>query len=275
MQLREPTTEAGERGLAAVLADPARALVAVDFDGTLAPIVGRPEDARPAAGAIDALRVLADRIGAIAVVTGRPAADVVRLGGLEVVPRVHVLGHYGLEEWSGGALTSPDPAPGVEQARRRLPELLATAPDGVHVEDKGHSLVVHTRPTSDPGGALAELTPRLEQLAASVGLETVPGRYVVELRPPGVDKGLALRRVVAERAARAIVYLGDDLGDLTAFDAVEALRREGVPGVTVASVDPDAADNPRELADRADLVLAGPDGVVAWLVALAGAVGEL
>lgn len=273
--LREPTTEAGERGLAAVLADPARAVVAVDFDGTLAPIVARPEDARPAPGALDVLAALADRLGAVAVVTGRAALDVVQLGSLQSVARLHVLGHYGLEEWRDGELTSPDPDPGVEQVRRRLPGLLTSAPDGVHIEDKHHSLVVHTRPAADPAAAIAELAPALRRLAEETGLETVPGRYVVELRPRGVDKGHAVRRLVMERDARAVVYLGDDLGDLAAFDAVEALRRDAVPGLKIASVDAALDDSPRELADRADLVLAGPDDVVGWLTALAGAVGEL
>src|SRR3954468_9288456 len=90
--LTEPTTAAGERGLAAVLADPARAVVAVDFDGTLAPIVERPDDVRPAPGAVDALAALAVAVGRCAVVTGRGAEDVVRLAGLEVVDRLHVLG---------------------------------------------------------------------------------------------------------------------------------------------------------------------------------------
>src|SRR4051794_18456281 len=271
--LTEPTTAAGERGLAAVLADPARAVVAVDFDGTLAPIVERPDDVRPAPGAVDALAALAVAVGRCAVVTGRGAEDVVRLGGLEVVDRLHVLGHYGLEEGTGGELRSPEPAPGVDEVRRRLPGLLADAPDGVHVEDKRHSLVVHTRPAADPAGALAELTPRLQSLAAEAGLETVPGRFVVELRPPGVDKGGALRRLVTSYDARSVVYVGDDLGDLAAFDMVEMLRAETVPGLTVASVDPDLGDSPPELADRADLVLAGPSAVVAWLTALAAAIG--
>jgi trehalose 6-phosphate phosphatase len=271
--LTEPTTAAGERGLAAVLADPARAVVAVDFDGTLSPIVERPEDARPAPGAVEALAALAVAVGRCAVVTGRGAKDVVRLGGLETVGRLHVLGHYGLEEWVGGKLRSPAPEPGVDEARRRLPALLADVPSGVHVEDKHHSLVVHTRPAADPGATLAELTPRLQALAVETGLETVPGRFVVELRPPGVDKGGALRALVTSYDARSVVYIGDDLGDLAAFDAVEALRARAVPGLTVASVDPDLDDSPPELADRADLVLAGPAAVVEWLTALAAAIG--
>jgi trehalose 6-phosphate phosphatase len=257
-----------------VLADPARSVVAVDFDGTLAPIVERPEDARPAAGAVEALVALAGSVGRLAVVTGRGAEDVVRLGGLDRVDGLRVLGHYGLEQWCAGELTSPQPAPGVAEVRRRLPEILADAPEGVHVEDKAHSLVVHTRPAADPAAALALLAPTLQSLADETGLETVPGRFVVELRPPGVDKGGALRRIVSTYDARAVVYVGDDLGDLAAFDAVASLRSEGaVPGVTVASVDPSLDDSPRELAERADLVLAGPSGVVEWLTSLAAAIG--
>ena len=273
MPLTEPTTAEGELGLAALIAEPLRAVVAVDFDGTLAPIVERPEDARAAAGAIEALSSLAAVVGRVAVVTGRGAEDVVRLGRLDRVPRLHVFGHYGLEEWTDGELTTPEPSPAVEEVRRRLPDLLADAPAGVHVEDKKHSVVVHTRPAADPAAALADLAPRLQALAAEVGLETVPGRYVVELRPPGVDKGGALRRIVSTYDARSVVYVGDDLGDLAAFDAIESLRIDGVPGVTVASVDPALDDSPRELAERADLVLAGPFAVVDWLTSLAAAIG--
>ena len=273
MPLTEPTTAEGELGLAALIAEPLRAVVAVDFDGTLAPIVERPEDARAAAGAIEALSSLAAVVGRVAVVTGRGAEDVVRLGRLDRVPRLHVFGHYGLEEWTDGELTTPEPSPAVEEVRRRLPDLLADAPAGVHVEDKKHSVVVHTRPAADPAAALADLAPRLQALAAEVGLETVPGRYVVELRPPGVDKGGALRRIVSTYDARSVVYVGDDLGDLAAFDAIESLRHDAVPGVTVASVDPALDDSPRELAERADLVLAGPFAVVDWLTSLAAAIG--
>jgi trehalose 6-phosphate phosphatase len=263
--LPEPASAAGRAGLAAVLADPRHAVVAVDFDGTLAPIVGRPEDARPATGALDALAAVAAAVGTCAVVTGRGAGDVVALAGLDSVPHLHVLGHYGLEEWVDGRLTAPDPDPGVEVARSRLPDVLAAAPPGVHVEDKGQSLVVHTRPAADPAAALAALAGPLGELAGATGLETVPGRFVIELRPAGVDKGLAVRRLALGR--RAVLYIGDDLGDLPAYDAVEALRADGVSGLTVASVGGD--DAPAELAARADLLLDGPDAVVAFLRGLA------
>jgi trehalose 6-phosphate phosphatase len=266
--LPEPRTPAGRIGLAAVLAAPARAVVAVDYDGTLAPIVSRPEDARPEPGAVAALAALSAVVGAVAVVSGRGASDVVALGGLEAVPGLVVLGHYGLESWTDGRLDSPPAAPGVEEARSQVAKVVASAPEGVHLEDKGHSLVVHTRPAAEPADALAAVEPWLRAIADACGLEVVPGRMVVELRPPGVDKGLAVRRLAEGRGA--IVYVGDDLGDLPAYDAVEALRADGVPGLTVASRSGD--DAPPQLAERADLVLAGPAGVVAFLRALAEAI---
>jgi trehalose 6-phosphate phosphatase len=252
--------------VAALLADPASALVALDFDGTLAPIVARPEDARPADGTLPVLRRLAAALGQVAVISGRPAPEVVQLGGLDQVPGLRVLGHYGLQAWQDGSLLSPEPEPGVEQARHRLPELLADAPEGVYVEDKHHSVAVHTRPARDPQQALDDLTPALWELAAATGLEAVPGKYVLELRPPGVDKGTALRELIRDVAATTVFYVGDDVGDLPAFRLVAALRAAGeIQGLAVAAIVPDALDVPPELRDAADLVLPGPDGVVAWL----------
>ena len=266
----QPRTAAGAAGLAEVIAEPARAVIAVDFDGTLAPIVERPEDARPAKGAGEALAALCEAVGMCAVVTGRGAADVVALGGLDGLRRLLVLGHYGLERWSDGQLSAPPPHEGVERARALLQALVDQSPAGVHLEDKHRSLVVHTRPAADPAGTLEALTPRVEEIADGLGLETVPGRFVLEVRPGGIDKGTALRGLVDERDARSVVYVGDDLGDLPAFATVEQLRREGRAGLTVASAGEDA---PAELAARADLLVDGPEAVVAFLAALAGAIG--
>jgi trehalose 6-phosphate phosphatase len=155
-----------------------------------------------------------------------------------------------------------------------LTDLLVEADPGVHIEDKTHSLAVHTRGAADPASSLTALRPALLDIAEASGLETVPGRYVIELRPPGSDKGGALRRLVAERGSRTVIYVGDDLGDLAAFAAVEQLRRDGtVIGLTVASVDPADSDVPPEVAERADLVLGGPTAVVAWLAGIASMLG--
>lgn len=269
--LPEPVTRAGRVALAALLADPAAAVVALDFDGTLAPIVAVPEEARPAPGAVAAVAALAARVGTCALISGRAAETVVQLGGFGGVARLTVLGHYGLQRWHGGRLSSPAPEPGVAAARAALPGVLAGAADGVHVEDKAHSLVVHTRRTADPARVLTDLRPALAALAAAHGLELVPGRFVLELRPPGVDKGAALVGLVGDRLPSVVLFVGDDLGDLPAFDAVERLRARGVPGLLVAS----GSAEVDELATRADLVLDGPPAVVDFLTRLAAAIGDV
>ncbi|KWX02976.1 Trehalose-6-phosphate phosphatase [Carbonactinospora thermoautotrophica] len=265
MPVPQPTTPEGAAGLAALLADPARAVIALDFDGTLAPIVEDPTQARAHPGAVPALTRLAPRVDSIVVITGRPAATAVEYGGFAGVPGLVVLGHYGRERWEAatGQVVSPDAGPGVAAVRAALPGVLraAGAPEGTWIEDKGSSLAVHTRRAADPEGALALLAEPLATLAAQHGLVVEPGRMVLELRPPGVDKGAALTAYVRERKAGCVLFAGDDLGDLAAYAAVDALRAEGVPGLKVCS----GSAEVRALAERADLVVDGPDGVVALL----------
>jgi trehalose 6-phosphate phosphatase len=267
-----PRTAEGRAGLAAIRRDPATALIAMDFDGTLSPIVANADDARAHPAAVPALRELSGLVGTLAVITGRPAGAAVELGGFSEIPGLIVLGHYGWERWQGGELSSPPPPPGVATARARLPGVLAAAgaPEGTWIEDKGSALAVHTRRTADPAGALAALAGPLAELASATGLVPEPGRLVIELRPPGTDKGAALTALAAERRSGAIMFAGDDLGDLAAFAAVRALRAAGHPGLTVCS----ASGEVTELAAEADLVVAGPGEVAALLGALGRALAS-
>ena len=249
-------------GLEALREDPAGAVVALDYDGTLAPVVERPSDAIAAPGAVAALSALAGRVRTLALVTGRPADVVVELGGLADVPGLLVLGQYGAQRWSAGEVTSPEPLPGVAVLRTRLPELLEA--EGAALEDKGLALVVHTRACPDPAGALERLTGPVTALAEREGLEVHPGRLILELRPPGFDKRGALLSLCEPRPS-AVLFAGDDLGDLPAFDAVDELRDEGVPGVLICS---GSDEGPEQLRRRADVVVDGPEGVVALLRSL-------
>ena len=268
--LPRAATAEGQAGLDALAAAPAHALIASDFDGTLSPIVSDPAAAYAHPGAIAALRRLAGAVGTLAVITGRPVAQAVELGDLASVPGLIVLGHYGWERWEGGRVLAPAAPPGVAAVRRDLPGVLkaAGAPEGTRTEDKGHALAVHTRGTADPDAALARLRGPLLALAERSGLTVEPGRQVIELRPPGMDKGVALRELAAERAARSVMFCGDDLGDLAAFAAVRALRADGIPGVNVVSAAPESEVPPEE----ADLLVNGPDGIAALLTTLADVV---
>ncbi|WFB08840.1 trehalose-phosphatase [Streptomyces sp. LX-29] len=267
-----PATPAGRDGLAAIVERPDRAVMALDFDGTLAEIVPDPEQARAHPDALPALARLAPRLGSVAVLTGRPAGVAVRYGGFAGVPGLEgltVLGHYGAERWdaASGELRAPPPHPGVAAVQAELPEVLAPGglADGARVEDKGRAVAVHTRRAADPQAAFDRLREPLQRLAERHGLIVEPGRYVLELRPPGMDKGVALTEYVRETGAGAVLYAGDDLGDLAAFAAVEDLRADGLPGLLVCS----GSDEVTELAARADLVVDGPRGVVTLLTALA------
>ncbi|GAA3222622.1 trehalose-phosphatase [Actinocorallia longicatena] len=250
--------------LAPIIDHSGEAVIALDFDGTLAPIVADPAAARAHPQAAPVLRRLAPHVRSLVIITGRPALSAVEYGGFETIPNLTVLGQYGLERWSDGTYTTPEEHPGVAEARRKLPLILERQPAGVLVEDKGHALAVHTRQAAEPQVTLDRLRSIVDALAERTGLHVEPGRFVLELRPPGVDKGAALTAYARETKAGALLVAGDDLGDLAAFAAADAL---GLPALKVCS----GSDEVTALADRADIVVDGPEGVVALLAELAGA----
>ncbi|HEY3942857.1 MAG TPA: trehalose-phosphatase [Acidimicrobiales bacterium] len=234
----------------------------VDFDGTLAPIVADPGDARPLAGVGAVLGRLARRLAVVAVVSGRPVAFVAeRLGP---VPGVGIYGLYGLEHLDADGAVRLDPAaagwrPVVE---RTSAEARAGAPSGVGVEDKGVALTVHWRTRPDAAGWAVRFC---EQAAARTGLVLQPGRMALELRPPvDADKGSVVDRLMVGMAAGT--YLGDDVGDLAAF---AALDRWGEGGAAVAKVAVVDAQSPGEVAAAADEVVEGPQGALALLERIA------
>jgi trehalose 6-phosphate phosphatase len=243
------------------------ALVALDFDGTLAPIVADPAASRPAAGAIEALTALAGAGAQIAIITGRDARTAVGLGGFDAVPGLVVEGNYGAETWQNGELSAPGEPPEIGELRDKLPGVVtAHTPDpAVWIEDKGLSLVVHARRAADPEAAIQALRGPVEELAGQLGLDAHDGRGVLEIRIPGYDKGAALLRLVERFDPPAVLFGGDDLGDLPAFAAIRDLRGQGR---TAWSVGASSGEVP-ELAEAADLHVDGPAGVVSLLAALA------
>jgi trehalose 6-phosphate phosphatase len=265
-------TSSGKKGFAAVITDPSRTVLAFDYDGVLSPIIADPERAVAHPPAIAVLRRLAGTVGTVAVITGRPAEVVAQLGRLRDYPEfadIVVFGHYGRERWDPRTdeVAAPPPSPGVASVRAEVPAILAGLglAEVVWVEDKGSAVAVHTRRAPDPTAAFDTLLAPLSALATEQGLVVEPGRLVLELRPAGSDKGSALRSVVEERGATSVVYAGDDLGDLSAFAAVDAMREEGIPGLKVCSGSAEAV----EVARRADLVVDGPAGIAGFLEALA------
>jgi trehalose 6-phosphate phosphatase len=252
--------------------DAAGAVICLDFDGVLAPIVDDPAQAHIHPEAPDLLVALAEQVLGVAVVTGRPARQAVALGGLEEVGQrvaagdrdLAVLGQYGNERWTARTrrVISPRPPRGLASLVAELPELLRREGlDEAYLEQKSLAVAVHTRRLADPAGALERLTPALERAARRHDLVLEPGRMVVEVRAPGMNKGNAVRTLKRELHADAMMFVGDDLGDVEAFEAIDALRREGMVGLLVCS----GSTEQRALVELADIVVDGPDGVMELL----------
>jgi trehalose 6-phosphate phosphatase len=199
--------------LAAALADVGRRrplLVASDYDGVLAPLVGDPSAAVPLPGVAGALARLAAADGVtVALVSGRGVADLRAVSGLE--------GPY---RWIGSHGAEYDgPLSGELAARRdalagRLAPLAAAVP-GVRLEVKPASVAVHVRQLTDRVAAARLL--EQARAAADPSLTLKPGKEVLELAVTDADKGTALMRLRDDLAAVATVYLGDDRTDEDAF----------------------------------------------------------
>lgn len=238
----------------------AGALIALDYDGTLSPIVPDPMRAWPVPGVVDSLARLAGRGARIAVVTGRDARTVLELGGLSRIPGLLVSGLHGAETWQDGRLRTRDEPAGLAALRSQLPPLL---PPGVWLEDKRLSLVLHARRAARPAAALAELAEFVPALAAEHGLQAHPGKLVIEIRIPDVSKATALEALLADEPTAAL-FAGDDLGDLPAVRSVRQWQaRTGRPALTLA------IGAPAELAEAADRALADPAELAALLAELA------
>lgn len=261
-----------EQKYAALAAQAAHAVVALDFDGTLAPIVEDPTQAHihPAAGEV--LIALARKVKAVAVVTGRPARQVLALGGLEEVgdalaaagTELLVFGQYGNERWTSGSrrIVGPRPPVGLATLLRDLPRLLRQADaSDAYIEDKGLAVAVHTRRLADPQAAFERLLEPLREAAQAHDLTLEPGKQVIEIRSPGMDKGLVVDRLVDTLGAKALLFAGDDLGDVEAFEALSAWEGEGLATLKVCSASGESTD-PSPLAPLADVVVDGPDGVL-------------
>jgi trehalose 6-phosphate phosphatase len=249
-------------------------VVGLDFDGTLAPIVPDPNRAviHPDGPAV--LAAVAARVRAVALVTGRPARQVVELGRFDEVAdalppgaRLLVRGQYGHEHWDSSSreFTSPAVPEGLAAFADELPGLLAAEDaGGAYVEDKGLALAVHTRRLDEPAAVFARLEPRLADAAERHGLGLEPGKYVLEVRAPGMHKGRALREVVAATDAGGVLFGGDDLGDLEAFEAARDLRAQGLPALLVCSGSTEGGAE-QVLREVTDVVVPGPEGVLALL----------
>jgi trehalose-phosphatase len=225
--------------LARLAAEPGQAGLFLDFDGVLAPIVVRPEDAAPSPEMRAELERLVGRYALVSVVSGRAGDDVrARLG----VDGVVCVGSHGLEL-----------EPQAERWRRVLAAFAADAPWPLsEIEVKGLAVAFHFRGHADERQAVRELD-AIANTAREQGLVARYGRKVLEVLPPvGSHKGTAVRRLLEEHGLSRALAAGDDTTDLDSFAALDGLEL----GVRVAVASP---ESPSALVDAADLVVESPD----------------
>jgi trehalose 6-phosphate phosphatase len=218
-----------------VTAAPEEAAIFLDFDGVLAPIVARPEDAYPPAETRAELTRLAGRYALVAVVSGRAGED---LRGRVAVDGIVYVGSHGLEL-----------DPQADRWRRRIADFAGAAPWAPsQIELKGLSVAFHYRDRADEQAAVRELE-ELAEGAREDGLVARFGRKVLEVLPPvGSNKGTAVRHLLDGAGLGRALVAGDDITDLDAFLAVEELEHR----IRVAVL---ADESPSLLADNAELVL--------------------
>ena len=211
-------------------------LIVCDYDGTLAPIVARPQDAVPETGARAALGQLQVRPGReVAVLSGRRAEEVRTFLQL---PDLRVVGLHGMQ-WPDEAESEPD--------RGVIADLLAQLPqaDGLRLEDKGATLAVHYREVAEPKKAAVEA--RLADVQLPQGWEVMAGKMVREFRPAGFGKGRALRRLAAEHPGLLPVFLGDDVTDEEGFEVALDLGGAAVKVGAGETRAPHHLDGPAEV----------------------------
>jgi len=238
--------------------DPARCGLVMDFDGVLAPIVDDPSASALLPGAEDVLATLAEHLGVVGLLSGRPVSFLRERLSLNSVV---LMGSYGVETWTDDGIhvlpavaAFSDAVAEAEAELRRLFD--SPAIPGIHVESKGLAVAVHWRRAADRAVAQRLVEAATTEIASRTGLRREPGKLVEELRPPvEEDKGTGLLRAIAAAGVDVVAYAGDDRGDLPAFAAVlasggEALVVKGDDiAPEVAAVDGVQFDGPQAFLD--------------------------
>ena len=222
----------GVSRLSAALA--ANPLLAFDIDGTLAPIVERPDKARLPDEVQRCLAELAAR-AQVAIITGRSVADAQRM--LSFQPH-YLIGNHGAEGLPDSRARSDELGRIVRRWHGVLDACKLLAGTGVAVEDKRYSISLHYRRATNPAAAHRAIRDCVNTLDPQP--RVIRGKAVVNLLPVGAfDKGDALRALIGETRCNGVVYVGDDDTDETVFEL-------NLPNVLTLRVEP-AADSAAEL----------------------------
>jgi trehalose 6-phosphate phosphatase len=250
--------------------DPAHSAILTDVDGTIAPIVTDPAEARVPKRTRELLRAMAKRYALVACLSGRRALDARRVVGLD---ELAYSGNHGFELLLPGE-TEVRPDPSLDGHEADAPRFVAGLDRseldraGIRIEDKGAIVALHWRGASNEAGA-ESLAHEIANEAEWEGLVPHRGRKVLELRPNvAINKGIAVAALIPARPANAALYAGDDRTDVDAFAALRTLQHDGELEASVC-IGVVSDESPPEVSEAADLIVPGPDGFVRVLEALA------
>jgi trehalose 6-phosphate phosphatase len=253
-----------------VRADPARAAILLDIDGTLAPIVRHADDAHVPEPTRAQLIAVARRYGLVGCISGRQSTTARRIVALGSIAYV---GNHGAELLPAGGTEveiDPEVAAHEDAVRQFASDVWSAELQRLRVrpEDKRSIAAFHWRGAPDEAAAEAAVRDIAER-AEAAGLATHWGRKVLEIRPPvALDKGRGVRRLLAGEGMQAGLYVGDDRTDLDAFAALRELVADGELGAAVC-VGVRSDEALPELEEAADVLVEGPLGVRELLLTLA------
>jgi len=275
MPTNQENRATAEQVIAAVAASPAATLLATDFDGTLSLIVDDPDAAVPLPGAAQVLQSLASSLGELAIVSGRPVEFLVDRLSVQLSAAdqsglpdsLTLVGLYGLQQIRHGVRSDhPESVAWPERVAALASAAETNGPAGMRVELKGLSITLHYRGQPQLGDQVEQYA---RELAATSGLVARTARMSVELHPPiDVDKGTVLL-TLAHQLAGPVLFLGDDVGDLPAFDALDTLAESGLQVFRILAQSEESDD---ELLRRADLILDGPSAMIDLLFQIEAAI---
>lgn len=228
-----------------------------DIDGTITPTSPDPLHVAVPESIRLSLRALSERLGLVAVISGRGAAEVRQLVDGD---RIVCIGHYGMERWQdGAAIIDPRVLPYLPAIRTVAQEIapLGSLP-GVIIQDKHLTLSIHYRLSPDRPETKQRIVELLRASPNAAGLYILEEKMVVGIMPPvRIHKGTAVMDLVRDYGLRAAIYLGDDSADALAFRALqEASKRGGFRGLGIAVT---SSETPPEVYAAADYVLEGVD----------------